>query len=383
MRVLLYDHSGCLNHGCEALVRATVNIVEKAFPGSEFGLCSYAPNEDIVLSDIKRLTVKGVQAQPLTFAEKCINILNVKLRGTYSYYFKAAYSDVADFAKNYDLCLIIGGDTFCYGNNELCRSLTARFKAMGKKVVLWGCSIGEEDLMPEKLETLRSLDGIFARESLTKAVLQKAGIDNVQVFCDPAFTLEKAAADPLVQSDIKTIGINLSPLVANRSRNLGRAATEFLYYIEHKTDYVPVLVPHVVAPGNNDYEFLAAIKKAAKSERSILLPDNLGAKEYKGYIAQMDMFMGARTHSIIGSYSSGVPAFAFGYSIKARGIAKDLFGEELCVRGVDKINCGDDLMACFEELCEKKDKMKQLLDESIPSAVESAYAAGEALKNIM
>ena len=29
MRVLLYDHSGCLNHGCEALVRTTVNIIEK------------------------------------------------------------------------------------------------------------------------------------------------------------------------------------------------------------------------------------------------------------------------------------------------------------------------------------------------------------------
>ena len=133
--IYLYAHGGSGNHGCEAIVRTTVNIVEKAFPGSEFGLCSYSPNEDIVLSDIPRLTVKGVEAQPLSLLEKCINIFNVKVRGNYSYYYKAAYSDVADFAKNYDLCLIIGGDTFCYGNNELCRSLTTRFKAMGKKVV--------------------------------------------------------------------------------------------------------------------------------------------------------------------------------------------------------------------------------------------------------
>lgn len=383
MRVLLYDHSGCLNRGCEAIVRTTVNIAEKAFPGSEFGLCSYSPEEDIVLSDIPRMTVTGVQARPLSPIEKCINILNVKLCGSYSYYYKAAYSDIADFAKNYDVCLIIGGDTFCYGNNELCRSLTARFKAMGKKVVLWGCSIGEEDLMPEKLETLRSLDGIFARESLTKAVLEKAGINNVQVFCDPAFTLEKAAVDPLMNPDRKMLGINLSPLVAKRSKNLGRAAAEFLYYVENKTDYVPLLVPHVTVQGNNDYEFLAVIKRAAKSERSILLPDNIGAEEYKGYISQTDMFMGARTHSIIGSYSSGVPAFAFGYSIKARGIANDLFGEELCVRGVDKITCGADLIACFEELCESRERMKKILDEKIPSAVASAYSAGEALKNIM
>lgn len=382
MRVLLYDHSGCLNHGCEALVRTTVKIVENAFPDSEFGLCSYSPQEDMILADIPKLTVKGVQAQPLSFAQKCINISNVKLRHTYSYYYKAAYADTVEFAKDYDLCLIIGGDTFCYGNNELCRVLTAQFKKLGKKLVLWGCSIGEEDLMEEKLVTLRSLDGIFARESLTKEILEKNGIENVQLFPDPAFTLEKADVNFSEAHGNKTLGINLSPLVAKRTKNLGRAAAEFLYYIENKTDYVPVLVPHVMVPGNNDYEFLAAIKKAAKSEKAILLPDNIGAREYKGYIAKTDMFMGARTHSIIGSYSSCVPAFAFGYSIKARGIAKDLFGEELCVRGVDKITGGADLISCFEELCESKDKMKKILNEKIPGTVAAAHSAGEALKNI-
>lgn len=382
MRVLLYDHSGCLNHGCEALVRTTVKIVEKAFPNSEFGLCSYSPQEDMILADVPRLTVKGVQAQPLSFTQKYINAFNVKLRHTYSYYYKAAYADTVEFAKDYDLCLIIGGDTFCYGNNELCRALTAQFKKLGKRVVLWGCSIGEEDLIEEKLVTLRSLDGIFARETLTKQVLEKNGIDNVQVFCDPAFTLEKTDMVLPENQNENMLGINLSPLVAKRTKNFGKAAAEFLYYIEHNTEFTPVLVPHVMVHNNNDYEFLSAVKKAAKSEKAILLPDNLGAREYKGYIAKMKMFMGARTHSIIGSYSSCVPAFALGYSIKARGIAKDLFGEELCVKGVDKITCGADLIACFDELCESKDKMKKILDERIPEAVASAYAAGDALKNI-
>lgn len=382
MKVLLYDHSGCLNHGCEALVRTTVKIVEKAFPGSEFGLCSYSPNEDVILSDVQGLTVKSVQAQSLTAVSKYINAFNVKILHSNQYYYKAAYRDTVEFAKDYDLCLIIGGDTFCYGNNELCRTLTAQFKKLGKKVVLWGCSIGEEDLTEEKLVTLRSLDGIFARESLTKETLEKNGIENVQLFPDPAFTLEKTDVNFSEAHGNKTLGINLSPLVAKRTKNLGRAAAEFLYYIENKTEYTPILVPHVMVPGNNDHEFLAAIKKAAKSEKAILLPDNLGARKYKGYIAKTDMFMGARTHSIIGSYSSRVPAFAFGYSIKARGIAKDLFGEELCVKGVDKITCGADLTACFEELCEQKDKMKKILDEKIPGTIAAAYSAGEALKNI-
>ncbi len=383
MRVLFYDHSGCLNHGCEAIIRATVNIIEKAFPGSEFGLCSYSPKEDIILSDIAKLTVKGVHAQPLSPVSKYINAFNVKLRHTYQYYYKAAYADTVSFAKDYDLCLIIGGDTFCYGNNELCRALTAQFKKLGKKVVLWGCSIGEEDLMPEKLTTLRSLDRIFARETLTKQLLEKNGLENVQLFPDPAFTLEKADVVLPDNCGEKLLGINFSPLVAKRAKGLGKSVAEFLYYIENKTEYTPLLVPHVMVPDNNDHEFLAAIAKAAKLEKSILLPDNLGAREYKGYIAKTQMFMGARTHSIIGAYSSCVPAFAFGYSIKARGIAQDLFGEELCVRGINKISSAADLVDCFEQLCENKDRMKKILDEKIPDTVAAAYSAGEALKNII
>lgn len=383
MRVLLYDHSGCLNHGCEALVRTTVNIIEKAFPGSEYGLCSYAPEEDIILSDIASLKVNGVRPRSLSLPEKYINAFCVKLLHSYKYYYKTAYYDTVDFADGFDLCLIIGGDTFCYGNNELCRSITAQLKKRGKKVVLWGCSIGEEDLSEEKIRTLHSLDGVFARESLTKQILESKGIENVSLFPDPAFTLPVNEPSLLLPEDSKLLGINLSPLVAKRAHGFGKASAEFLYYIEHNTDYIPLLVPHVMVSGNNDHEFLSAVAKAARSEKSILLPPDMGASDYKGYISKCEMFIGARTHSIIGAYSSCVSSFAIGYSVKAKGIAKDLFGEELCVKGVDKISCGADMIECFEELCENRESMKKTLEEKIPQTISAAFSAGEALKNIL
>ncbi|MBQ8026977.1 MAG: polysaccharide pyruvyl transferase family protein, partial [Clostridia bacterium] len=79
MKFLLYDHSSCLNRGCEAIVRSTVNILEKAFPGSEYTLLSYNPKDDIILSNIPRLTVAGVKARPLSFARKYINAFYYKL----------------------------------------------------------------------------------------------------------------------------------------------------------------------------------------------------------------------------------------------------------------------------------------------------------------
>ncbi len=382
MRVLLYDHSGCLNRGCEAIVRTTVDIVKRAFPDSRFGLLSYNAQEDIILSDVKNLSVAQASAQSLTGIKKYVNAISFKVFNSIEYYYKTAYADSLEFAKNYDLCLIIGGDTFCYGNNELCRKLTANFKKRGKKIVLWGCSVGEEDLTQEKIETLKSLDGIFARESFTKSVLESKGLTNVSLFADPAFVLPKSEVElPEIQGDL--FGFNISPLIARRTKNLGTAAAQLIHYIEHNTDYIPLLVPHVTVKGNDDYRFLAAIKNVAKSEKSILLPSNLGAREYKGYISKAKVFMGARTHSIIGAYSSGVPALALGYSIKARGIANDLFGSELCVHGIDEIQSGADLIACFEELEANRENMKKVLDERIPQTVELAYSAGEALKKII
>lgn len=382
MKFLLFDHSGCLNRGCEAIVRTTVKILEAAFPGSEYSLLSFSPKSDIVLSDIPRLTIKGFSAQPLSFTQKMINAFHYKFLHRSDYYFRAAYKDSVNFAADCDVCLCIGGDTFCYGDNELCRSLIAQFKAMGKKVVLWGCSVGEEDLTPEKIETLRIIDGIFARESLTKEALENAGIKNARLFADPAFTLETAEVD--LEGE-HLLGINLSELVAEYCPDLAQHASRFLEKIEKETHYTPVLIPHVTinAKDNNDYAFLKEIYDNANLTKTVILPDTLSASQYKGYIKKCELLIAARTHASIGAYSNCVPVFALSYSIKARGIAKELFGEELCVADVKSVESADSLFAFLHTLEENADKMRSILAEVIPEKKALAFSAGEALKEII
>ncbi len=383
MRFLLYDHSGCLNRGCEAIVRSTTGILRRVFPDCEIGLCSYQPQEDTVLADLGSFTVHETKLNDPTGIKKYINAFYYKVLHSEEYYFKTALADTVRFAKDYDVCLMIGGDTFCYGDNALSRSLTAQFKKLGKKVFAWGCSVGEEDLTEEKIKTLCSMDGVFVRESLSEAVLKKAGVKNLVRLPDPAFTLDKEFL-PLPEAwGEKNIGLNFSPLVARRCPNLGSFAVKLVQYIEANTDYTPVLVPHVTIDGNNDYEFLKRIKELSGSKKAVLLPGDLSAKQYKGYIARTDLFLGARTHAIIGAYSSCVPAFALGYSIKARGIATDLFGGETCVRGVGELHSAQDLIDCATELIQKKDTMKQQLEAVIPSFVASSFSAGEKLKELI
>ena len=55
MKTLLYGHGGSGNHGCEAIVRSTTAILNKAFSGTEISLVTIKPKEDHGFLDGERL----------------------------------------------------------------------------------------------------------------------------------------------------------------------------------------------------------------------------------------------------------------------------------------------------------------------------------------
>ena len=87
----------------------------------------------------------------------------------------------------------------------------------------------------------------------------------------------------------------------------------------------------------------------------------------KGYISRCELFIGARTHATIAAYSTGVPTLVLGYSVKARGIAKDLFGtEENYVIPVQTIDSGNEIINGFCWIEEHKIEIEQHLKEIMP-----------------
>ena len=70
------------------------------------------------------------------------------------------------------------------------------------------------------------------------------------------------------------------------------------------------------------------------------------------------MFIGARTHATIAAYSPR-PTLVVGYSIKARGIAKDLFGtDEGYVLPVQALAQKEDLVNAFDWLYQNAQAQK-------------------------
>ncbi|MDO5124498.1 MAG: polysaccharide pyruvyl transferase family protein, partial [Eubacteriales bacterium] len=77
---------------------------------------------------------------------------------------------------------------------------------------------------------------------------------------------------------------------------------------------------------NNDLKPLESLFSIYKDSGRVVLIKDHNCEELKGYISRCRFFVGARTHATIAAYSTCVPTLVVGYSIKSKGIAKDLFG---------------------------------------------------------
>ena len=90
--------------------------------------------------------------------------------------------------------------------------------------------------------------------------------------------------------------------------------------------------------------------------------DDQNCMELKGIISRCRFFIGARTHATIAAYSTGVPTLVVGYSVKARGIARDLFGtEEGYVLPAHSLENENELLSAFRSLIRKEDSIRQTL----------------------
>lgn len=382
MKYFLFNHVGSLNHGCEAIVRGTMNIISKADKDAEFVLSSFAPETDKCIDGIE---TRLFATRELTSTEKLVSAYYVKVRKSEEYALRKMYSEIVTQARDCDVCLSIGGDTYCYGDNHGIQVLTRELKKSGKKVVLWGASIGEEDLTEGKLRSLKDFDAIFTRESLTYELLKNKEA-NRKIFLnpDPAFCMERENVE-MISGFTKdnTLGLNVSPLVESYNPQITAVTDDFIKHVLDNTTLRIILVPHVVEDGNNDYEYMLRFYEKYKSSgRVAILPADLNAKQYKGYISKVRFFVGARTHATIAAYSSGVPTAVLGYSVKSRGIAKDLFSEEFCVVNSRTLDSAEPVIEAFNTLVEKEQEIKETLMQKIPGYLCDALKIGKEIMKL-
>ena len=261
-----------------------------------------------------------------------------------------------------------------------------KVKKDGGYSVLWGCSVAKELLQETAVvEDMKRYDWITARESITFEALKKAGVKNVILCADPAFALPYIETDFSRNLSNNIIGINFSPYALGNDRIGFQNYMELVDWILGNTDLDILLIPHVFKSHSNDVTSLRMLfQEINNKERVTLISNEYNCCELKGIIRRCLFFVGARTHSTIAAYSSCVPTLVLGYSVKAKGIAKDLFGSyENYVVPVQELTDTLELTHKFQWLYEHEDEIRHHLNEIMPAYIQSAYKGAEVLKQFV
>ncbi len=105
------------------------------------------------------------------------------------------------------------------------------------------------------------------------------------------------------------------------------------------------------------------------------------AEQLKGYIARCRFMVAARTHASIAAYSSQVPTLVVGYSVKAHGIATDLFGtSENYVLPVQSLENDEYLANSFLYLKENEAEILAQYSQTMPQYIQKVVHLKDYLK---
>lgn len=331
METVMYVHGGSENHGCEAIVRTTAEILK--MKDSHPTLLSYNRQEDIKygLENVVEIIqeIQPINKKSLSFIKA---YLIQKITGKYHLMDVLMHAKAINQLSRKDMAFFIGGDNYCYSDAKNYRFINQLMKRRAKKLVLWGTSVEPEVLEdPEIRKDIMNFDYIVARESISYEALKTIN-PNTFLYPDPAFYLPSEKIDlPANFQNKNTVGINISPLIIEKEKEEGCILQNYenlIEYIIENTGYQIALIPHVIWKSNDDRKPLQKVYDKYKNSGRILMIDDHNCMQQKYIISQCKFFVGARTHSTIAAYSTCVPTLVVGYSVKARGIAKDLFGEE-------------------------------------------------------
>jgi len=378
LKSYLYAHGGSDNHGCEAIIRTTQELINplshsltlyvyRGFDETQYGIDDLyndiIPYHDLIKPKTPRYFLNK-------FLWKVFNYNN--------YFYRYSDRAILDNIDAQGLYLSVGGDNYCYGHYY--KNLGYINKKISKKAmtVLWGVSIEPELLkIPAVVADMNRYRCIVARESITYKALVERGIkSDLHLIPDSAFILkaEETEMSKRLRLDKSTlkVGINLSPLVRKLDADNDMAyknVQTLMHYLLNSTEAKLILIPHVVQDGNNDYEVLKSLYESFNEDhkqRMYLIADQ-NCCQLKAVIGGCDLFVGARTHATIAAYSSGIPTLVLGYSVKSKGIAKDLFGtDENYVLSIQELSTEMALTRGFKWLMDHQSDIREILAEKIP-----------------
>ena len=391
-KTIMYAHGSSYNHGCEAIVRSTVDLLtlEKEntllFSNNIQGDLDYKLDNIVKIEPINETPVEHNSLLGIVY-RACSHLYSDHEKMYYRFFGKKRFEYMYNRGE---VAFSIGGDNYCYPDQiEKLGTRNYWLNKKGTKTILWGATLSERFMTTDVIEDLSRYSLICVRESDSLELLKKYSVKTNIVFSpDPAFALKpEETAWENRNKDI--IGINISPFVFYCSENdMGlQNYIVMINWILAETDFDIALIPHVVFPNtdNNDVLLATKLKNLFIDEpRVFVVSERYNCCQLKSLISKCRIFVGARTHATIAAYSTGVPTLVVGYSEKSIGIAKDLFGTaEGYVCSVQNMEKENQVLNDFKNLLNNERNVRSFLKDRIPEYVADHKCCVDAMKSLL
>ena len=329
------------NRGCVALSYTSIYLIDKVLSDAGIKYKLYMPDSGFNEKGVKSISVKGKNV-PYTVIN---HALSYGVKGKLKSF--AHYNDhktSCRIFKEADFILDIGqGDSFAdiYGVKRFNGINLIHREAIKyhKPYCLLPQTIGpfkNEPIKNEAVKAITKANMVMARDKqsydYTKEIAPTQ--KHLKEYIDVAFFLPYTKQQ--FDKDFIHVGLNISALLwyggYTRDNQFGlnddyqKCIRSIIEYFLSMPKVKLHLIPHVVGSERgveNDYAVSFDLQKEYNHPNLILAPLFLSPVDAKDYISGMDFFMGARMHSTIAAFSSGVPIVPMAYSRKFNGLFID------------------------------------------------------------
>ena len=129
MRIMMFAHGGCLNRGCEAIVRSSSKMIKENINNSYISVASLRMSSDNILENVDNVFDGNSKDIKLSLLKKIRTYAELKLFNSEDYILSNRYKNTIEKIKDSDICLSIGGDNYCYGEQEWLYVIEVKKKA--------------------------------------------------------------------------------------------------------------------------------------------------------------------------------------------------------------------------------------------------------------
>lgn len=394
MNILLINLHSALNLGDDAIMTATLNDLEKAFPGSKISAAANDPDSWKKFDKVKIIQSmcnwvgdcrhgyfrKKVVWMPVYLFLLVISGILYRLLKVRFTFGSSSKRQLLQAFYDADIVLSCGGGNF-YAFRSISPALIwglipLGFASwMGKQTVMLPQSVGPIDGKMQKFlarAVFNRVNKIMVRESISKEYLinELHVIKPIIIIPDLAFALPNSSRDITKDLVINHPGINIGVTLINwgaqeqRFSNQNGYEQSIIRLLEYLSQFYNAnihIFSQCTGPSIQHDDRIVTNrvyrKLNQKLNRNFLHNDFQNAMEIKNAYCCMDIVIGTRMHTAIFALSCGIPVVMIGYQPKTLGVMK-LFDLQKYSCSIDEIS-SDILVEHTLEILLQMDALRQ------------------------